>query len=737
MNRSPRESEKIDRTDLSRRSFLVGAASLAASPALAQAVSGSTAFVSPDGEGDGVSPENAAPFAALGELIRAVGPGGTIYILADRGEYRDWDTAIIDAGGTALAPVNIRGVDSGLRPGNPVFFGSRTPWTRPIDEGAALNAAEFGGNTAFEFTHNAGHLHFSDMSFSDVGRIFNFAGQRARGITIEDIAFLNVRDGFFTDENSELEDVVLRRFSGVGFSKKGIRMHGRSHGWLVEGCDLDSGWQFGDNFSVGIELNHEAHDLTIRGGYTINGLDTQDGDQEKYWNADGVAAERGNYNVQIIDHKSSGHSDAGYDLKSENTRLVRCISSDNKRNYRIWGGIGRDPTQLTDCQSLNPRTRGGIGASAHLWLPGADDDIPAASVIFTGGALKDSSPGSTAVYTDGDGVTVHFIDADMLGLGHRESLFEGEGDSGSQMIIVGSASEPGLTGIATKKDITAIEGLSIAVPLVADGPASWRLIDDGPAAGRFQVLGDRLKGAAGMSGTKDTLIVQARGRNGIAITSSLTVSVAQNPIAQGVALAVSFSGPDGTKSAIDRTGLNPVQFAGDASIQDGAVEFSRGDDFITIPDSDNFSFEGPFTLDTEFMLDDPLKEGGQDVLSHWGDASRQRGYMIRAGEDGALAFVWTYDGSDKNMSVINGPILEAKRYYRIRIDRDTAGTVRLYVDGQMVGSMPGSSAPILNSAVALRISGRESGKYGANGRMRSLTITKGYALAGSDAGYQP
>ena len=142
-------------------------------------------------------------------------------------------------------------------------------------------------------------------------------------------------------------------------------------------------------------------------------------------------------------------------------------------------------------------------------------------------------------------------------------------------------------------------------------------------------------------------------------------------------------------------------------------------------------------IDTEFMLTNPQQEDGQDVVSHWGDPSRQRGYQIRAGDDGAVAFVWTYDGSDRDMSYILGPILEPGRYYKVRVDRDVAGTVRLYVDGNMVGSVRDSAEPILNSAVNLRISGRDSGKYGANGRMRSLKITKGYALTGSAYGYQP
>ena len=734
MHRSPREFGKVKPSDISRRGFLVGAASLVAAPALSQSVSGREAFISPDGSGDGSSLETAAPYAALGDLVGAVGAGGTVYIIADRGEYSDWDTAIIGAGGAANAPVSIRGVDSNLRSAKPVIKGERKSWRRPGGQGSAVNAVDFGGNTAMQFHGRAAHLHFSSLSFVNVGRIFDFSGHRASGITVEDVSFFNVRDGFFTDEGSILTNVVLRSFSGIGFSKKGIRMHGKSRNWLIENCELDSGWQFGDNFAVGVELNDTARDLLIHGGYTINCFDTQDGDPERYWNADGVASERGNRNIEIVDHKSSGHSDGGYDLKSENTTLTRCVASDNKRNYRIWGGTGSNPIQLVDCQSIAPRSRGGSGDAAHLWMAGANDGTRASSAIFRGGSMRDTNPGSAAVYTDGDGVVVHFIDADLSGLGRRETLVEGEGEN--QTVIVGSASDPDISGIAADQDIAALEDLSVSVPLTAEGQASWRLID-APLDGRFSIVGASLLVHPGPVGQSDTVTVQARGRNGVAVISNLHVSVVPNPVAPGVALAVTFTGENGAKSATDRTGLNQVHFAGNATIQDNAVQFSRDGDFVTIPDSDNFSFDGPFTIDTEFMLTNPQQEDGQDVVSHWGDPSRQRGYQIRAGDDGAVAFVWTYDGSDRDMSYILGPILEPGRYYKVRVDRDVAGTVRLYVDGNMVGSVRDSAEPILNSAVNLRISGRDSGKYGANGRMRSLMITKGYALTGSDFGYQP
>lgn len=723
------------RRDISRRTFMAGAAGLVISPAFGQttAQGAAEAYIAPDGNGDGLSVQEPAGFDKLGELVKTVGPGGTIYVLADRGNYQRQPTVEIAAGGTADAPIRIVGANTQREPARAVIRGNRKRWRKPRQESRAIDAGDFGGDPTFVFGAGASHLAFSNFSFVDTGRIFDFTGRRESGITIEDIDFLNVRDGLFTNEDSELSNVTIRRFSGVGFSKKAIRVHGKSHGWVIEDCELDSGWQFGDDFAVGIELNHTANDIAISGGFTINCLDTEGGDNEKYWNADGIAAERGNYNIRISDHRSAGHSDGGYDLKSEDTVLTRCIAEDNKRNYRLWGGLGAEPMLLEDCQSITPRSRGGTGAAAHLWLPGIGDsgDI-SASAIFKGGAMADATPGSAPIYADGSGIIVHLIDADLSGLGERETLVDGEGQWST--VIVGRASDADLSAISTDGQIDTVEGFSKTVPLLADGEASWRIVDPAAASG-FALLGSVLTVSPASAGSSSTIIVQARGSNGTAIRKELRTAVASNPVGAGTALAVDFVGDDGTTSAEDRTGLNVIEFAGEASIQDGAVRFNRGEDFITIADSDNFSFSGPFTIDTEFMLDNPMEEGGQDVVSHWGDASRQRGYVIRCEESGIIVFAWTYDGSDKDISWIEGPVLEAGRYYKVRVDRDEAGTVRLYIDGRMVGSKADSGQPILNSAVPLRISGRADGKYGANGQMRSLLINNSYALAGSDSGY--
>jgi hypothetical protein len=83
----------------------------------------------------------------------------------------------------------------------------------------------------------------------------------------------------------------------------------------------------------------------------------------EYWNGDGFTTERHVYNVQFEDSVASGSTDAGYDLKSIQTSLLRAHAEDNKRNFRIWGN-----STIKDCVSRDPHKRGGRGAQNHFWI---------------------------------------------------------------------------------------------------------------------------------------------------------------------------------------------------------------------------------------------------------------------------------------------------------------------------------------------------------------------------------
>jgi hypothetical protein len=102
----------------------------------------------------------------------------------------------------------------------------------------------------------------------------------------------------------------------------------------------------------------------------------------EYWNGDGFASERGNYDIRFEDTLATGNTDGGYDLKSSRTTLVRARAEDNKRNFRLWG---TDVT-ATDCVGLDPNKRGGSSSQTQVWV-GKD-----AEVVLRDCVLTDDSP---------------------------------------------------------------------------------------------------------------------------------------------------------------------------------------------------------------------------------------------------------------------------------------------------------------------------------------------------------
>jgi serralysin len=404
---------------LTRRHFLATAmagTTLAMAGGIPTAAT-NVAYVTSDGTGNGTSWDDSASIGSIPALAQRVGPGGLIAVLGE-GQYEVEDT--IDL--SDAAQVTISGCSRQLAPRLAKIVGTRRGWS-----GGKVNAEGFGGNTLFRIGSGASGLVLANFDVRNVGRVADMSGSRAARMTIQNVKFSNIRDGIYTDGSSAVSGLTIRNFSGHGFSKKAIRFHGRSSGWVIENCELDSGEQYGDEFSVGIECHDKANGLQISGGFTANCLDQRP--QDKYWNGDGVAAERGNYNIVIQNHRSYGNSDGGYDLKSESTQLINCVSEKNKRNFRIWGGTSRSPVQLQGCRSLRPTDRGGIGDAHHMWLSGAEGGSrKAAHVVWQSGLLTGGNT-KTAIYAEGGGVDVQLVNTDTSGLPRSMVLFSSSAES--------------------------------------------------------------------------------------------------------------------------------------------------------------------------------------------------------------------------------------------------------------------------------------------------------------------
>src|SRR5690349_13667998 len=100
-----------------------------------------TLYISPTGSGlmDGSSPQNAGTLANLNAFVSAVGAGGQVLLLADKGAYHQTTQITLTAGGSDTASVTIRGVDSHGAAMSAQIVGARTPnWTPGHEEGSEL-----------------------------------------------------------------------------------------------------------------------------------------------------------------------------------------------------------------------------------------------------------------------------------------------------------------------------------------------------------------------------------------------------------------------------------------------------------------------------------------------------------------------------------------------------------------------------------------------------------------------
>lgn len=339
-----------------------------------------TLYISPtgSGSGDGSSAANSATLEDLPQLIAAAGPGGQVLLLADQGAYTAPAGALaIVAGGTASAPVTIRGVDSAGNAMAAMITGTRA---EPFDP------ASPSGEEVFRLLGGANNLRFSDLAFENVGTAFR-AGADIGNLAIEHVDATNVArffDNMVSGANASasITGLTIRDVAVNGYSKGGIRIQYNSSDVLIEDVRGDSQFQDGDNFAIGVHITGTAHDVTIDRVAMRNTLDTVN----DYRNGDGFATERGTYNITLRNVIATGNSDGGFDLKSDNIVVDGAIVSGNGRNIRLWG----TGAQLSNIVSLDAGAPLAGGNREHVWL------AEGASATIDGAFFSD--PGSPTLF---------------------------------------------------------------------------------------------------------------------------------------------------------------------------------------------------------------------------------------------------------------------------------------------------------------------------------------------------
>jgi hypothetical protein len=351
-----------------------------------------TMYITPTGSGkmDGSSWDNAAKIHQLSKMVEKAGEGGTVLVRADMGAYKLNNPVVVSAGGEPGKEVTIKGVDGQGRDMKAEIIGTRmaefTPDGNP-------------GNDAIRLVKGADHLNIENFAFKNVGNAIRVADD-VKDLHVKDMTADNVRRFFENYHNNREKDatisgLVIENVEVNGFSKGAIRLQYDSHDIVIKNVVGDSERQDGDNFAMGVHLSGTVHDVLIKNSEMKNSHDSTN----RYWNGDGFAAETGVYRVRFEDVKASGNTDAGFDLKSKDTVLIRCVAEDNNRNFRFWG----DGITLIDSQSLDPQHRGGIGGQAHIYL------AKNADVMIINTKISDNSS-RTTVFDLSDGRATLLLD---------------------------------------------------------------------------------------------------------------------------------------------------------------------------------------------------------------------------------------------------------------------------------------------------------------------------------------
>ncbi|WP_156767621.1 hypothetical protein [Candidatus Viadribacter manganicus] len=317
--------------------------------------------VTPDGEGDGSSWANAASFAAIGDLLEQLEPGGQVLLAADRGVYEIGEPVEIARGGRESREIHIRGVRSST--GEPMM--------------AIIRGDRAGeeGPEGFKLMRGASHLKFSHFDFRDIGNGAFRAAGAISNLTIEDCGFENIYRFFENtagnDEgHASIDGFVLRRCRGARVERGFLRIRYNSRNGMIEDCAAEGLAIDGGRIPVGCALDDRAGRITYR-RVVMEGFQQRNG--EDYWNGDGFSDEPGNFNIRYEVCEARGSTDGGFDCKSRDVVLIDCVAEDNKRNFRIWS----DRATLTNCISRAPNFRGeGFNenaSSSHLWIGGEEN----------------------------------------------------------------------------------------------------------------------------------------------------------------------------------------------------------------------------------------------------------------------------------------------------------------------------------------------------------------------------
>lgn len=214
-----------------------------------------------------------------------------------------------------------------------------------------------------------------------------------------------------------------------------------------------------------------------------------------------------------------------------------------------------------------------------------------------------------------------------------------------------------------------------------------------------------------------------------------------DPHFASVKMLLSMDGADGSKVFIDESPAAHGQadeslFAEVDTAQKvfGTGSFTvAGINVLEYPDHADWHLAaGDFTIETWVRFTNTT---GFQVIASQYTATTQQAWVFQRGSAGDLQFVYSANGTTNTThGAAWSPSIDT--WYAVCAER-SGSTIRLYVDGAMLGSAGSITATIFNSTALFRIGALQSGGLTSffKGWIDEFRFTKGVARYNSDSGY--
>lgn len=304
-----------------------------------------TAFISPDGMGNGYSANSPTSISNLNSLLSDT---HLDKIMLLPGIYSQEDAYVINQG---EHPIEIAGL-------NNVTFSSNYN-------------SNSGSNSGFVIARS--NLTFRNVSFLNTRYCFRFKNNEVYNVNIENINAYNNSSciEFDSNLNKPVSGININNLKSVGYYKGGIRVDGENTSKINISNTILDGLSTAEDHEkdchiAGILLNGSSQDIVIDNVSISNNIGRIEGCRS-YQQGDGIISNKDTKNISITNVVISNSRDADLDLKGENVVLEKIKSlsgKDARYNLKLWD---HDFT-CSECYINNANTSALIAIDSHITL---------------------------------------------------------------------------------------------------------------------------------------------------------------------------------------------------------------------------------------------------------------------------------------------------------------------------------------------------------------------------------